>query len=219
MRRTGVALGIMAILGIVVTFTPSCKKGPEDPLISFKSRDARIKGTWELKGFEYVYRRVNSYQNIQCSPLINSTVIKSEDGENFVVIDTSTQYLSVGDSCMVRVDQNNFTGHFKLTINKDGTYSYSSSFENISQEGSGYWFWSESRKNKQYIAFDLSINACVYGEFPGEDNFLQGQWYIERLSSKELILSSKCKSTTAEDGNTYTAQIAIRFVFAKIKKK
>ena len=42
---------ILTIMLIVTAFV-GCKKGEEDPIISLRSRDARITGTWELKKME-----------------------------------------------------------------------------------------------------------------------------------------------------------------------
>ena len=40
------------ILGLAVPVLQGCKKGEEDPFISFKSRNSRVTGTWTLKSSE-----------------------------------------------------------------------------------------------------------------------------------------------------------------------
>lgn len=45
-------LFIALILTLTVSVLPSCKKGSDDPAISFKSRNSRITNTWNLTKYE-----------------------------------------------------------------------------------------------------------------------------------------------------------------------
>ena len=48
---------LLAVAVISATFISSCKKGEDDPFISFRSRDSRIIGTWTLKSQTYTDTR------------------------------------------------------------------------------------------------------------------------------------------------------------------
>ena len=57
-KSLSLAIAILVILPIVFS---GCKKGPEDPFLSFRSRKARVCGTWTVTNFESdVVRKVNN---------------------------------------------------------------------------------------------------------------------------------------------------------------
>ncbi len=43
---------MVAIAAMLMPLLESCKKGKEDPGISFRSRNARVTGTWTLKSYD-----------------------------------------------------------------------------------------------------------------------------------------------------------------------
>ncbi len=219
MRRNTLLLGVVALVGATVMLTWGCKKGPEDPFISLKSRDARIKGNWELSKVEFSRRTVTTDPDMTCSPDISSKTVVSDDGVNFTVYDTITRYDFINDKCVIEGEAVPFTGSFKFTVNKDGTYSYSSSSGNTREEGTGYWYWEDSKKNKLFIAFDVNWLLCSLNGFDIDEaaNIIWGQWMVERLSSKELVLYKTCVNSYVDGNRQVESKVTVRLVFTKTK--
>jgi hypothetical protein len=127
------SLKLAMILMVSIFILDGCKKGENDPLLSMRSRDARITGNWELTSYERT--RTTSNNGDQ------STRTESFDGKIWTVTNsngsTSTESYSR-----------------ELTIEKDGTYSAV-----VIQDGQTYsetsrWSWLNDAKNKTRILFD-----------------------------------------------------------------
>ena len=71
-KSLSLAIAILVVLPIVFS---GCKKGPEDPFLSFRSRKARVCGTWTVTNFESeIVRKVNN---------INTKTQTTIDGETW----------------------------------------------------------------------------------------------------------------------------------------
>ncbi len=219
MKGWKLPLGLMILSGSLVLSLTGCKKGPNDPFISLKSRDGRIKGTWKLTKVEYNRRTVITDPDEQCSPRISATAITSDDGTNFTRYDTITRFDLVNNTCVVEGQSTPFTGSFEFTVNKDGTYSFTSGAGTSRIEGEGYWFWSDSKKNKLFVSFDRSVPSCSLNGFDEDNasNIIFGQWMVERLASKELVLYVKCHSVITEGNRTTELTTIVRLTFEKQK--
>jgi hypothetical protein len=131
-------LFILAITIIIIDLFSACKKGPDDPFISFRSRKDRLSGYWMISAATQCYG----------DSIITETDMYSNDG---------TVLISQGQSTF------NGTYAWSYQINKDGTYTlyknlyipYNTSF-NYTENG--YWYFltknkSEHLKNKECVAF------------------------------------------------------------------
>ena len=58
-------LVVIAAITLVIPTFNSCRKGPEDPFLSMRSRDKRIEGTWTLKTVDYTFteKKVTATKN------------------------------------------------------------------------------------------------------------------------------------------------------------
>ena len=165
---------IILFIGIfIIPSINSCKKGDGDPVISFKSRDARLCQTWVLTKIE----------GNKVSSGITTTI--SYDGTNFSAV-KSNNTSETG------------TGTFEITFNKEGTLDYTEAFlptGGVADNGSGTgnWVWAGSGKNKSSLyllhidanLFDANIYSCY------------------KLSSKELILIYRFIEITDGDTYSY----------------
>ena len=156
-------LFLSAIITAIVALSVSCRKGPNDPFLSIRSRDSRIVGSWKIKGLA-----------------IDSTVamtssLKTDDRKYHIDF--------VNDSLKIFSDPNGNTKDsvYKeiLTINEDGSY-----IDSIVSKKNGTtlnklrivrneWYWTEAKKKKDGIVL------VGYGAFR-----------IDRLAWKELVLTS-----------------------------
>lgn len=166
----------------------SCKRGEEDPLISLRSRNARLKGIWKLTSMDWTYesRRTNettgSYRE-------NHTIItRNYDGTTYTVIIDAVDTGHTGTNTW----DDSYRGEYEqeldwtLEIIKDGTYhsmyeetykkakidytdpfredldtTYTNNRSEVS-EGSGYWWWENSKKKKVMLEFsDLGLCKLV----------------------------------------------------------
>lgn len=55
MKKLINTIATLLSLFIAVTLFQSCRKGPEDPFMSLRTRNSRITGTWTLKSLDYTY--------------------------------------------------------------------------------------------------------------------------------------------------------------------
>lgn len=173
---------------IIVPVLNSCKKGPNDPGISLKSRDGRIIAIWTLSSIEGTSTEYSYFDSTYYTTSITYT------GSML------TEMTSPGGT----MDMS--TGQFKMTLDKDGSYSYTETYtpdggDLISLSGIGYWYWADSDKNKVGVTF---TNGGSFLFFPGT-------YRIDKLSSKELVLVIAWEDTVdgiRESGNatfTFTA--------------
>ena len=138
----------MVALITVATLTTTlngCKKGANDPLISFKSRDSRIVGIWTMESSEATDTDISS-----SSGVASTTVTVSSYNGTILTTTTTASGLS-GTSAVSHTE--------KLTIEKDGTYEKVTTTDGAQSTYTGYWWWLDSKKNKTRIAFDDDANS------------------------------------------------------------
>jgi len=155
---------LLAILSSIVAISVSCKKGPDDPFISLRSRNSRIIGTWKIK-----------YISIDSSVTVSSGLK-----------DKTIKYVTDYELDSVKKFSDDDAGNPKdsiyyeiLTINDDGTF-----VDSISSKKKGAtvfrlrvvkneWYWTSSKKNKDGIVL---VGFATYR--------------VDRLAWKELIFTS-----------------------------
>ena len=195
------------VLISLVMLLYSCKKGDEDPFISFRSRDNRIIGTWELykmdansysKSVYYFDNHSNINEETCTYSFKNNAIVSScidEDGE------TETSTTSYSQS---------------ITINKDGTFVEKVSDDDGSYEYNGLWSWINNVKDK--VAIKLFSYSVGWYKFDGDVDY--SIFFIDKLSEKELILTQDVsRHSVSNDGKsehiyTYSAV----YIFHKKKE-
>lgn len=122
----------------IVLFLFSCRKGENDPFLSLKSRDARIKGTWILKESTFEEQETDIFgTEIYKESFNGSTMTISNDG----------------------VEMNSYSFSETLEINKEGDYTLSSVEDGETYYVSGSWWWLNDSKKKTRISFDDDIES------------------------------------------------------------
>ena len=117
------------LLTISMLLLFDCKKGKDDPFISFRSRDHRIVGTWKLVKGKVTYKDYLSTQYINY-------------GETEETISGDTIY------------NTNMTVPytFSIHINKDGSTEY----DYLNSNTKDVWHWNNGVKNKSGLYLPLT---------------------------------------------------------------
>jgi len=164
----------------------SCKKGANDPGLSFASRNARITAKWKLKKIEGTATYVNSGTT--------NNVTIAYDG-------------SVGTSTSSLYGSQTATGSYEMTIEKKGYMSWNETFTTGTpsvtdvQSESGSWQWLDTDKNKLFVIL-----------IGGNHFFTGGACRIDRLAGKELVIIDE----NSENDNGDTGVWNIKYTFEKL---
>lgn len=150
-----------ALFTLMIVLLTACKKGKDDPFLSFKSRDKRLQQEWVLE---------NLYYN------------KKNESNGNVFIDE--KIFSEGTLTRTHTENGNstvFTDPCEITLNikKDGEYIYTLTNYDESITYKLPWNWMDTDKKKTRIK--LWDFEYTYNYEP---------LMVDRLSSKELVLSS-----------------------------
>lgn len=125
------------LIFMCVPFFNSCtKKSANDPLISLRSRDARITGEWKLMSWEST---------------TTTTVVSSG------ISSSSTSTSNYDGTLVTNVYGNNaltYTYSQSVEISKDGTYIFTLIDSGDTEIITGEWWWLDNNKKKTRIAFD-----------------------------------------------------------------
>jgi hypothetical protein len=178
-------LKFIIILTTFLAFVlPSCKKGDNDPWLSFRSRKNRICGKWDLKSGTSTYKYYDTTESV------NYTGSNAE-------ITYSTDADGVFSSGTIPYTE-------KWTINKDETYTIIKNNYEYYLTVEGFWSFGKKDeeldlKNKESIIFRITSKKYVYNGSNGNPNgtFLYTytgsycpfyNYTIDELKNKEIIL-------------------------------
>lgn len=165
---------VIAIVGILLAMA-SCKKGEEDPAVTFRTRKARLAGEWRLKSGRAaattgIYNETYTFGNSKMT--INVT------SPNYPVVYTGAYLLN-------------------LTISKDGTFTMNEVFAARQLKAEGTWNFNsgvgEAKKKQKAIFF---ISKVINGHTSGgifnrrSTNFV---YDLVELRNKELMIHSASK--------------------------
>ena len=170
-----------------------CKVGDDDPALSFRSRDARLKANWKLMEMNN-FVEINS---LEAGGVPVRTEIQSHyDGYNIRVI-TRVNGVQVSDST--------FGYNFLMKLEDAGKISYENTIIlggiGTKSTGADNWYWinTDQKKARVYLGSALQFAATV-GVGPLQSNptlpvsTLLTDFKVDGLSNKELDLSYQ-KST------------------------
>lgn len=162
----------------------SCKKGADDPFISFRTRNGRLEGKWKLTKI--------AKTDVQTPSSTAVTTTTTFDGTIY------TESISSGGSLSA-------TGTYEMTIDKQGKVSWTSNYTQTAPvsgtaeviTGAGHWQWLSDNKRKDNLIIDAS--GSLFGG---------GLFYLDELKRKEMILkynNSETKSgKLSSNDDTYT---------------
>lgn len=174
---------VLLVAAFAMPILDGCKKGPNDPAISLKSRDARLIATWKLTKIAGTRQSVDGLGDPY-------TITYAYDGTTYTESYSGSSYSG--------------TGSFEMTIDKDGAISSKESFTpnggsaNV-VSGTGTWYWYENDNSKSSVYVD------VYSDYL----FNTGTYVIDELKSKELILH--WAYTENDNGDIYNADVFFTF--------
>ncbi len=165
-------LGII-ILIVLLLFT-QCRKGDEDPLISLKSRTARLTGEWLLTESE-----IDGFVTIDSEPTAYS--------DHFNGTTRSISFGSFNDF---------YTYRETFIFRKDGSYTRYQTYRGFTFTNDGAWYWAgkseelELKKKEAIVLTGLSYVAP--GDYTrnrsGRSIPPTRFFVIEKLKSKEMTL-------------------------------
>lgn len=198
---------ILAMASIVAL--GGCKKGEEDPFLSFSSRDSRLEGTWTLSSGTMEVTAL--YKNAAPGSTASNTTIASN---TYALDGTNAEYKyeqTINDN---PVDEATYTLGFaiEMTFSKDGTYTSVFKGQVIGTNGTpkdkditstGTWSWKDYGKNKAGISLVQAGGAM-------EEDFITGDFRLKKLSGSEMTLvknevySTLDKTNTSEETNEIT---------------
>jgi len=113
----------------------SCKKYEEGPLLSLRSKNARLTGEWVLKEYKYI-RTTNEGSTTRT--LNGSVMTYSGKVYNYYYneyVDTTYTY----------------TYSLNFTVEKDGTYKWVEIEEGEADDLTSYWSWLDGKSGKEQI--------------------------------------------------------------------
>lgn len=179
------------LLGSFVLVTlAACKKGEDDPFLSFRSRDARITGEWEMTASEYTEEE----EFVSNGETLSESFTSSYDGEEWTITATDVD----------GTDTTYSGGKEKVyyTINKDNTYTFErTQGDTLKDSFTESWWWEDGVKNKTRLAL-------------GDD---AGCFLVQRLTNKEMVLTYSAEYKDEDGDEVYTERVSISSTFKKNK--
>jgi hypothetical protein len=196
----------LLILVVVVMALPACKKGANDPFISFKSRDARITATWKLTAIDGTESDVSTTSGVTTN--MSTTVTYNGSSETKTVVTTIT-----GMPTQTNTTTSVFT--FDMTLDKRGVVTYNATAVVLSTTssytGNGSWAWLSNSKNRDAIMIALNgdgAGVVGIGGFMG----IPAMYDIDQLKSKTLVLKNKTEeSTTGSTSSSKSSEYTYTF--------
>lgn len=189
---------IILVATILICCNLSCKRGKEDPFLSFRSRTSRITGEWKLTKISGEHTEVREFDSYTIK---QNWDFESKDGRDSLIITKSSDVWSAD---VIEVHR---TYECRLTMNKDNSCSakYSKKIDNGTEKWdyAGGWDWLDEGKNKQYvniealkITYDHQTNLEIVG--------LKYDWMKLRLNISSSYTDSNSDLQNATGTYTYT---------------
>lgn len=191
---------IFALLIISLFILPSCKKGPDDPAISIRSRKSRLVGDWRLKSGNAGLTLLDPKN----PPFAQSFVF---DGSKA----TATETQASGPPTIYI-----FAYLAHINIKKDGTFTLSETYGSYTLLASGKWNFTSGigeNKNKEEVLFiieDVSNDETTGHLFNKQST--EFTYKILKLKNKELRLEAGTKEYINADGKNISFSGTYEFI-------
>ena len=190
---------IIYFLLFSLMITIGCKKGENDPFLSFNSRSERIVGEWTLTKYDKNVLYLDSSDNYWDKELLSYVF----DGEKLNFTFTEEDESDKFDTTMTH------DYFLNLTINEDGTFVMKSQLDSSANEIEGNWWWVDMPKDKSGINFDPPIfnnfdylYSSYFYYFDYYEFFFftnNNNFSIDRLSSSDFIINQSLTIKGIED--------------------
>jgi hypothetical protein len=194
------SLATLVVLG-------GCRVGEEDPGLSFKSRDKRIEGTWELTTGNMVIKSITTNQ----APGSTGKSV-TETTNSFKIIAPNAEYTYsqlVNGTKMGEDITQDIAFDILITVEEGGSYtntftgkaiSAGGAFDDMESTSTGVWSWISNTKKKMGINFTNTSGA------EGSE-YINGEFFLKGLNDKEMILVREIRTV-----NTTTSSTAIQTI-------
>ena len=186
----------LILITVIGISTQSCKKGENDPFLSFRSRDGRLTRSWSLSSID------------------QTTTTTVSSGGPSVTSKTTVTYsgkVKTTQKDKDPADEDQFT--LELTFDKRGivTYRYES-FDDDGKstgvfEGAGSWAWNDTDKRKSGLSLSFEEEAI--------DNEVGGDWDVDQLKKKELILKHSYQKKMNNKDNSVETSMESTYTFTE----
>ncbi|MBI1307933.1 MAG: hypothetical protein GC181_15120 [Bacteroidetes bacterium] len=192
-KITTMAICAVAIAGF--TLSGCSKKGEDDPFISLRSRDSRLKGEYDLTGVSIK----TDTKNTSGTTTTESTTESSYSGG----VETTTK-TNVKTPTTRKYNMS-------LMIDKDGTITLTWEDFNTKGESNGVktiqgnWVWESTAKHKSGITLAIPGDPSGLG--------LTNTWNVQELKNKEVIFTrdSYSKNVTTNSTGESTGNTTLTF--------
>lgn len=203
----------LSVLVFLLIFS-ECKKGPDDPLISLRSRKARVVGDWKLSSG----KQVSSSSNVSSGGvnIHTSNETTTYDGSTY----TTESDMTSGSTSIHDTETGPFT--LKVSFKKDGSFEMEQMEDGEISSFKGTWNFLGKigdTKNKEQIAIHLTSTSDPSNNsntaFTG--NQTDVVFNIRELRNKKMVLIVESGSVSTEaigsstDTDTYSS--STEFVF------
>lgn len=210
-------LSTILLAAFAISFQ-SCKRGENDPFISFKSRTERLAGSWKLTAKQGT--DVTNFIYPSSDSLLSATSVYSFNGSTGI---EQVTYSSNSSASVIR----NFQYTFKLDFDKKGDYKYDAVFyrpingtDFLTQvyNGTGNWSWLDKGKDK------VAINLFNEGTIAGLDTLdaqtsmpyqITNEYYIDRLTATEMVWKIHAQMSAQVDTLTVIRTQDYTFTFGR----
>ena len=195
------SIAIICLLALPMVFS-GCKRGKEDPFLTFRSRAARVEGTWTVtKMTSEVVRKENNVNTL------TTTTVENDSWKQVISIKGTDSIRTLQGKITKEPNQNE--GSYFFTFYKDGrasmTYKYeydedlSSEDDDVStiittkvtEEMTGTWNFMagvDDYKNKERLAFvieDKKTTTYTYESITSDDE--EGAIALPRLVGTNVV--------------------------------
>ncbi|MBA3680602.1 MAG: hypothetical protein H0W73_05485 [Bacteroidetes bacterium] len=191
-----IKISLLCAIILSALFLSNCKKGPEDPTISFRSRKSRLAGEWTMKSGNASITTLSAIdppfnQNLA----FNGTKVELNQTET-----SGPAILYIGNYSLL------------LSIKKEGTFNFKENFAGDIVEANGRWhfeYGSGDIKNKEEVTF--IIEEVTKGYTTGHVFNKQRTVFtykLVQLKNKDLKIEAFTKTYIDANGDrtTYTNQ-------------
>lgn len=179
-HKTLSVLKVFMILSLWLT--SSCKKGEDDPLISLRTRKARLCGNWSIESGTYYILKGNT------------SAIYSETFRDYT---KNTYSEKRYDYNSVTIPPPNITEglfEFRIEFNKNGRFESFRQVDNHSLILKGFWAFSSGigkNKNKEQVVLrtdSVIENGVLYPPSNVSTNSVDFTYRINELRNKKIVL-------------------------------
>lgn len=184
---------VIALLAVGSLFISSCKKGENDPFISFKSRKARVVGEWTVTA--------GSGTDVNDTGSSSTTTTWTYDG----AVETQTTGTVSSTTNVTRTYHFEKDGNFHMVETETGTIATVAYTDETTSEGT--WNFTGrvgEEKNKEAILLTITSTTTKYtlgtstststSSCTGSDCFSM-LMHIDQLKNKEMIFKFEGTST------------------------